>query len=165
MTLTLRCGVYFDLEWEANAILALDRQQQMTTGPLTRRPRRRSGGGGFDQGEPTRYHFDDLNDWLSEEQLELRRSREVLNSLGYVGEYQIRGVYGRAYNPLLGKRPSTRKLILPGMDPWKQLLWEELGCNWSYHPGKMQYPANNISDRRPWPGDIQDNIVAGEAGG
>lgn len=140
MILTLHCGVDPELEEKADALLMRDRQEHRVGG----------------------YHLDDLNGWLSEEQLDRRRSREIHNSLGYVGDYLIHGLYRRAYNPLLGRRPTPKNLALPGMDPWRQLLWETLGGDWAYHPGRMQYPANNIADRRPWPHDIQDNVIVGE---
>lgn len=95
-----------------------------------------------------------IYDWLSEDQLELRARREVPNKTGIVGEYQISGLYRRSFNPLLNKRPSRRHLHRPGMDPWNQLLWEEVD-DWSYHAGAVCYPVPPSSDRHPWPLYIQ----------
>jgi hypothetical protein len=63
--------------------------------------------------------------WLSPDQLTLRESREVLNAIGYVGEYRQQGLYRRAYNPLINRRPTMRWLHRQGMDPWNQFIWEE----------------------------------------
>ena len=45
-------------------------------------------------------------DYLTEEQLALRQSREVLNITGVADESLYSGLYRRAFNPLAGKRPK-----------------------------------------------------------
>ena len=44
-------------------------------------------------------------DYLTEEQLNLRQSREVLNSNGFPDPSIRQGLYRRAYNPLANVRP------------------------------------------------------------
>lgn len=44
-------------------------------------------------------------DYLTEEQLNLRQSREVLNSNGVPDPSIMRGLYRRAYNPTANVRP------------------------------------------------------------
>lgn len=44
-------------------------------------------------------------DYLTEEQLSLRQSREVLNSNGFPDPSIRQGLYRRAYNPLANVRP------------------------------------------------------------
>lgn len=45
-------------------------------------------------------------DYLTDEQLALRQSREVLNITGVADESLYSGLYRRAFNPLAGKRPK-----------------------------------------------------------
>lgn len=47
-------------------------------------------------------------DYLTEEQLNLRQAREVLNSNGFPDPSIRQGLYRRAYSPLAGARPSRR---------------------------------------------------------
>jgi len=53
-------------------------------------------------------------DYLTEEQLLLRQSREVPNGHGFPEAHLVSGLYRRAYNPLAGKRPSRRKMTDDG---------------------------------------------------
>ena len=105
MVLELRCGADQDLEEAATNLLMADRAED----------------GGRKPG-----------DWLSLEQLKMREGREVLNIIGTVGEYlRYRGLmYHRAYNPHLNNRPTIKDLNRPGMDPWNQLAWENVGNVW-----------------------------------
>ncbi|QDF18646.1 hypothetical protein SEA_PUPPER_160 [Gordonia phage Pupper] len=48
----------------------------------------------------------DKQDYLTAEQLDLRRGREVYNSNGVPDIHIVSGLYRRAYNPLAGKRPN-----------------------------------------------------------
>lgn len=48
----------------------------------------------------------DKQDYLSEEQLAMRLGREVYNENGVPDKSIISGLYRRAYNPNMGKRPS-----------------------------------------------------------
>lgn len=45
-------------------------------------------------------------DYLSEEQLQMRLSREVYNENGVPDKSIVSGLYRRTYNPNMGKRPS-----------------------------------------------------------
>lgn len=47
-------------------------------------------------------------DYLTEEQLNLRQAREVLNSNGFPDPSIRQGLYRRVYSPLAGSRPSRR---------------------------------------------------------
>lgn len=46
--------------------------------------------------------------WLTPDQLEMRLGREVYNSNGFPEAHIRQGIYGRAYNPLMGKRPGGK---------------------------------------------------------
>ena len=48
----------------------------------------------------------DKQDYLSEEQLQLRYSREVFNHMGVPDGHLMSGLYNRAYNPHAGDRPT-----------------------------------------------------------
>lgn len=45
-------------------------------------------------------------DWLSTEQEAMRRGREVYNENGFPDKSIRSGYYRRAYNPMIGKRPT-----------------------------------------------------------
>lgn len=62
------------------------------------------------------------SDWFTDGQLRLRASREI--PVGLIRGGTRPGLYGRTYNPDIGRRPDPANLIAPGMDPWRQLLWE-----------------------------------------
>jgi hypothetical protein len=47
-------------------------------------------------------------DYLTEEQLNLRQAREVLNSNGFPDPSIRQGLYRRVYSPLAGARPGRR---------------------------------------------------------
>lgn len=47
-------------------------------------------------------------DYLTEEQLNLRQAREVLNSNGFPDPSIRQGLYRRVYNPVVGTRPGRR---------------------------------------------------------
>lgn len=47
-------------------------------------------------------------DYLTEEQLNLRQAREVLNSNGFPDPSIRQGLYRRAYSPMAGARPRRR---------------------------------------------------------
>jgi hypothetical protein len=47
-------------------------------------------------------------DYLTEEQLNLRQAREVLNSNGFPDPSIRQGLYRRTYSPLAGNRPGRR---------------------------------------------------------
>lgn len=47
--------------------------------------------------------------WLTEEQLNLRQSREVYNQFGVPDASLVSGLYRRAYNPHAGHRPSKSR--------------------------------------------------------
>lgn len=47
-------------------------------------------------------------DYLTEEQLNLRQAREVLNSNGFPDPSIQQGLYRRAYSPLAGSRPGRK---------------------------------------------------------
>jgi hypothetical protein len=61
-------------------------------------------------------------DWFSEDQLALREHREI--PVGLIQGGRAPGMYRRAYNPDIGKRPDPQKLFSPGVDPWDQALYE-----------------------------------------
>ena len=48
-------------------------------------------------------------DYLTEEQLNLRQAREVLNSNGFPDPSIRQGLYRRAYSPMAGTRPVRRR--------------------------------------------------------
>lgn len=125
----LRCGADEELDEVATDILLNDRY------PKGRIPGRGPGEVKLDYA------------WLSPDQLKTRADREVLNALGVVGEYRQSGLYRRAYNPLLNRRPGPRYLNRPGMDPWRQLLWEQIDNIW-YKAGywKPQYRGEAMDD-------------------
>lgn len=77
----VRSGVDYRLEAEANRLLANGRREQ---------PSRR---------------IRDRTDYLSPGQLARRQSREVLNRNGVADSRIMRGMFKRAYNPALGKKP------------------------------------------------------------
>jgi hypothetical protein len=116
--LTLHVGVNEELEDRATEILKAERRRL------------------YDDrlGNP---HMDELNDWFTEDQWQLRTSREVLTSIGSPGEYLDfrQGLFRRTYSPQR-TRPSIADLGRPGMDPWHQLLWESFDC-WAYMPGRF----------------------------
>lgn len=47
--------------------------------------------------------------YFTEDQLQLRQNREVLNSNGFPDPHIVRGLYNRAYNPIAGRRPARRR--------------------------------------------------------
>jgi hypothetical protein len=47
-------------------------------------------------------------DYLTEEQLNLRQAREVLNANGFPDPSIRQGLYRRSYSPLSGSRPGRR---------------------------------------------------------
>ena len=47
-------------------------------------------------------------DYLTEEQLNLRQAREVLNSNGFPDPSIRQGLYRRAYSPMANNRPGRR---------------------------------------------------------
>lgn len=47
-------------------------------------------------------------DYLTEEQLNLRQAREVLNSNGFPDPSIRQGLYRRVYSPMAGSRPGRR---------------------------------------------------------
>lgn len=51
----------------------------------------------------------DKKDYLTEEQLTLRQSREIPNGHGFPEAHIVSGLYRRSYNPLAGKRPSRTR--------------------------------------------------------
>lgn len=78
----LYSGINSDLEEQANAIL-------------------REGRRGITA-------LSEKKDYLTEEQLNLRQAREVLNSNGFPDPSIRQGLYRRAYSPLAGSRPGRR---------------------------------------------------------
>ena len=68
----------------------------------------------------------DKQEWLSEDQLELRREREV-TSVHEIDKLHVSGLYCREYNPMIGKRPSGHNLYGLSMDPWRQGVYESIG--------------------------------------
>lgn len=61
------------------------------------------------------------NDYLSDEQLLMRYTREVYNQNGFPDKSIVAGYYRRSYNPNMGKRP-TRTTIFPEENT--QVLYE-----------------------------------------
>lgn len=80
-------------------------------------------------------------DWLNEEQLNLRRDREVL-SANPIDRLIESGLYRRSYNPLAGKRPTRRGRYSERQDPWRQDGYESF--DWDGH---SFLPAYNRPDR------------------
>jgi hypothetical protein len=80
--LNLRCGEDFSVEEEANRWLARSREGITA--------------------------LSEKRDWLSYDQLQLRRSREVFNRNGIADEELVSGLFRRAYNPMANSRPSRR---------------------------------------------------------
>ncbi len=61
----------------------------------------------------------DRQDWFTEEQFTLRRDREVYS--GHPIDPLVEsGLYRRAYNPQIGKRPTRRGRYSNLQDPWHQ---------------------------------------------
>ncbi len=50
----------------------------------------------------------DPRDWLTREQLALRRAKETYSPNGMPDSRLVRGIYRRAFNPLAGQRPKRR---------------------------------------------------------
>ncbi|QDH91806.1 hypothetical protein SEA_PHRAPPUCCINO_131 [Mycobacterium phage Phrappuccino] len=75
-TMTLKSGVDWSLEEQADAILSKDRGDARSS------------------------------DYLSQDQLDLRARREISNQLGVADAALMRGMYRRAHNPLAGTRPT-----------------------------------------------------------
>lgn len=65
----------------------------------------------------------DKNDWLNDEQLELRRSREVYAVAGVVDAHYLRGQYSRAW-AFWDFRPTNRRRLSRRMDVWRQDTYE-----------------------------------------
>ena len=80
--LSLRSGEDFSLEEEANQLLARSREGVTA--------------------------LSEKRDWLSCDQLQLRRSREVFNRNGVADEELVSGLFRRAYNPMAHSRPGHR---------------------------------------------------------
>lgn len=78
----LKSGTDFSLEEEADRLLAKSRE-----GVTALRDKR---------------------DYLTKDQLALRAAKEVTNTNGVPDESLMCGIFGRAYNPLSGKRPGSR---------------------------------------------------------
>lgn len=72
-------------------------------------------------------------DWFNEEQLELRRSREVQSSHP-IDRLFYSGIYRRAYNPLAGTRPTRRGRLSHAQDPWRQDTYEVLDWDGGSRP-------------------------------
>jgi hypothetical protein len=124
--LPLRCGPAYELELEAELLL----MQQRALGS------RKIG---------------DKNGWLNTAQLKLRLSREVLVPTGTPDATLMRGVYGRAWNPRAGKRPTNHNRLSAMVDPWRQDFFEFFGwgapmpggyalpsgrADWKHHDGR-----------------------------
>ena len=61
--------------------------------------------------------------WLTDDQLELRWSREVHPSGGMADAHYMQGQYSRAYHHR-ELRPTSRKRYSLLVDPWRQDLYE-----------------------------------------
>ena len=68
-------------------------------------------------------------DWFTEEQWLLRRSREVYSDFP-IDPMIESGLYRRAYNPLTRERPTSRRRFSLRQDPWLQFTYED--TEWSY---------------------------------
>lgn len=86
------------LEGEATGILKVDRALHLTA-------------------------ISDKNDWLTEEQLDLRRDREV--AMDRIEMLARAGLYRRVFNPLTGTRPVSRDRFSVRQDPWRQDRFED----------------------------------------
>lgn len=76
-----------------------------------------------------------MQDWLSDEQLELRRSREVQSVSGArIDRLIFSGIYRRAYNPLAGTRPTRQGRFGRRQDPWRQDAFEAFGWTDAFIP-------------------------------
>jgi hypothetical protein len=62
-------------------------------------------------------------DWFTEDQWELRRSREVY-SVHPIDPLVESGLYRRAYNPMIRTRPTCRGRFSHRQDPWLQDTYE-----------------------------------------
>lgn len=78
--MSLRDGVDFSLEEQADQFLAGGRRGV--------------------------HRLSDPRDWLTKEQLTLRRQKEVYNTNGMPDARLVVGIYKRAYNPHIGSRPT-----------------------------------------------------------
>lgn len=83
MTMSLRNGTDWKLEDEADRLLAEGRRGVTSMAAKT--------------------------DYLSREQLALRRAKEVLNSNGVCDASLYQGLYRRCHNPLAGQRPKKSR--------------------------------------------------------
>lgn len=83
MLLDLRTGVNAELEEQANALLR--------------------------QGRKGVTALSEKKHYLTDEQISLRQSREVLNVNGVPDSAIRQGIYRRAYNPLSNSRPRGNK--------------------------------------------------------
>lgn len=121
--LPLRSGIYWELEERATRLLQAERRF-------------------YRLAYPDEYTYASVNDWLTEDQLLLRETREILNPMGVPDPSIVQGQYSRAY-PLdrygYRARPRHQDRFSSRMDPWKQSLWEEID-DWSYHPGTFYVP-------------------------
>jgi hypothetical protein len=72
-------------------------------------------------------HHADKHGWLTCEQIELRQNREVLVPTGVPDAAVVRGIYRRAWNPMAGKRPVSRRRLSLRQDPWGQDCVEFFG--------------------------------------
>lgn len=79
---SLRSGIDWELEEEATRILKQDRKDRGVTKQSEKR------------------------DWLTPVQLEHRLSKEIYTSVGVPDKGLFQGIYRRAYNPNIGKRPN-----------------------------------------------------------
>ncbi len=67
----------------------------------------------------------DKTDFLTDEQLALRHSREVYNQNGTPDKGIVSGLYKRAYNPLRGKRPTSGLMASDSQDGCSDYRQEE----------------------------------------
>lgn len=105
--LELLVGPDYDLEAEADEILAADRK---TYRDATKGLR------GADQ--TVVYGI------LTDEQLQLRAHHEVLAIRGTVDGAHMSGLFRRAWNPLANTRPTCRRRFSLDQDPWRQDYYE-----------------------------------------
>lgn len=77
--LSSKSGMNYKVEEEANKLLAIGREG------VTR--------------------LEDKRDYLTDDQLALRASKEILNSQGVPDASIVSGLFRRTYNPLSGQRP------------------------------------------------------------
>lgn len=72
-----------------------------------------------------RLGLNDKKDWLTEDQLALRTTREVQSARPTdIDRLLYTGLYRRAYNPLAGTRPTRRGRYSRAQDPWQQDSYE-----------------------------------------